>query len=74
MDPRAPGSRVTLPAAPPGVAECLRRSFPEIADRPLTRSDVVRIIGSAKILDRQKTACGERAVRWIEAVVRDFAR
>lgn len=74
VDPSAPGIRITLPAAPEGVAECVRRSFPEIPDRALTKADVVRIIGAAKVLDRTKTACGERAVTWIETVRRDLAR
>lgn len=74
IDPSAPGIRITLPEAPEGVAECLRRSFPEIPARALTKADVVRIIGAAKVLDRTKTACGERAVTWIDAVRRDLAR
>lgn len=74
IDPRAPGIRITLPAAPEGVAECLRQAFPEIPDRALTKADVVRIIGAAKVLDRSKTACGARAVSWIETVRRELAR
>ena len=74
VDPRAPDFRVTLPAPPEGVAECMRAAFPEIPDRALTRADVVRIIGQAKVLDRSKQACGERAVAWITAVRRDIAR
>lgn len=69
-----PSVRVTLPAAPDGVAECLRQAFPEIPDRALTKRDVVRIIGEAKALDRAKTACGARAVFWIDSVRRDLAR
>lgn len=69
-----PDVRVTLPPAPDGVAECLRRSFPEIPDRALTKRDVVQIIGQAKALDRAKTACGARAVFWIDSVRRDLAR
>ncbi|MGW5960377.1 hypothetical protein [Methylorubrum thiocyanatum] len=75
VDPRLGADiRVTLPMPPEGVGPCLRRSFPEIPDRALTRADVVRIIGQAKVLDRAKTACGERAVRWIEDVRATFAR
>lgn len=75
IDPGAPRSiAVTLPAAPAGITPCLRQAFPEIPDSALSKADVVRIIGAAKVLDRAKTACGERAVRWIEAVRRDFAR
>jgi hypothetical protein len=68
------GYRVALPAAPAGVEACLRRAFPEIPDRALTKADVVRIIGEAKVLDRSKTACGERAVSWIRDVRRDLAK
>ncbi|GJD92947.1 hypothetical protein [Methylobacterium iners] len=74
VDPLAPSHRITLPAPPEGVAECLRQAFPEIPDRALTKGDVVRIIGAAKVLDRSKTACGARAVTWIEAVRRELAR
>lgn len=68
------GYRVTLPAPPEGVEECLRRTFPEIPDRALSKADVVRIIGEAKVLDRSKTACGERAVTWIQDVRRDLGK
>ncbi|KQP11140.1 hypothetical protein ASF28_08840 [Methylobacterium sp. Leaf99] len=74
IDSRAPGIRVTLPDAPADVGPCLRQTFPEIPDRALTRADIVRIIGAAKVLDRAKTACGARAVAWIEDVRRDLAR
>lgn len=75
VDPRLGTEiRVTLPVAPEGVAPCLRQAFPEIPDRALTRADVVRIIGQAKVVDRAKTACGERAVTWIETVRKTYAR
>ena len=75
IDPAAPTDiRVTLPVPPAGVAACLKASFPAIPDRDLTTADVVRIIGKAKIQDRAKTACGQRALAWIEAVRRDFAK
>ncbi|MGU3668196.1 hypothetical protein ACLBX9_28760 [Methylobacterium sp. A49B] len=63
-----------MPEPPEGVAACLREAFPDIPDRSLTRADVVRIIGRAKVLDRSKAACGERALAWIAAVRRDFAK
>ncbi|MDH2313173.1 hypothetical protein [Methylobacterium brachiatum] len=75
IDPAAPAEiRVPLPEPPAEVAACLKRSFPEIPDRALTTGDVVRIVGRAKVLDRTKTACGLRAIAWIEAVRRDFAK
>lgn len=75
IDPAAPiDIRVTLPAAPEGVEACLRARFPEIPDRSLTRGDVVRIIGRAKVLDREKARCSARALAWIDAVRRDFAK
>lgn len=75
IDPAAPADvRVTLPPAPPGVAECLGKPFPAIPDRALTRADVAWIISRAKVLDRSKTACGRIANAWIEDVRRDFAR
>ena len=75
IDPAAPADiRVTLPAPPKGIEACVRASFPDIPDRSLTRGDVVRIIGRAKTLDRQKARCGARAQAWIDAVRRDFAK
>ena len=65
---------MTLPPAPEGVAPCLQRAFPDIPDRVLTKADIVRIVGQAKVLDRAKTACGMRAVAWIEQVRRTYAR
>lgn len=67
-------TRVTLPEPPAGIEACLHREFPEIPDRALTKQDVVRIIGQAKVIDRAKTACGERARKWIELVDRDFSK
>ncbi|MEE7459664.1 hypothetical protein MPAR168_22295 [Methylorubrum populi] len=75
VDPRlGTDIRVTLPMPPDDVGSCLRRSFLEIPDRALSRTDVVRIIGQAKTLDRAKSACGERVVHWIEDVRATFAR
>ncbi|WP_158684236.1 hypothetical protein [Methylobacterium sp. 285MFTsu5.1] len=66
--------RVTLPPAPEGVEPCLRKAFPEIPDRALTRRDIVRIVGEAKVQDHAKTACGLRALEWIRRVRSDLAR
>lgn len=75
VDPAAPTDfRVTLPAPPDGVTACLKTGFPAIPDRDLTTSDVVRIIGKAKLQNRAKSACGPRALAWIKAVQRDFAK
>lgn len=74
VDPRAPDIRITMPDAPVDVGPCIRQAFPDIPDRSLTRTDIVRIIGTAKVLDRAKTRCGERALAWITAVRRDLAK
>ena len=74
IDPSVASIAVTLPPSPLEVGPCLRQAFPEIPDRALTRADVVRIIGAAKVLDRAKSACGARAGAWMEAVRRDFAK
>ena len=75
IDPAAPADiRVTLPAPPEGIEACVRASFPDIPDRSLTRADVVRIIARAKVLDREKARCSDRALAWIAAVRRDFAK
>lgn len=70
----APSIQITLPKAPDGVDECLRREFPEIPDRALTKADVMRIIGEAKILDRAKSLCGMRAVEWIRDVETTYSK
>ena len=66
--------RITLPAEPTDLRPCFKRSFPEIPDADLTVEDVVRIIGEAKVLDRAKTRCGERAVVWIKHVKRTYGK
>ncbi|MGU3539956.1 hypothetical protein [Methylobacterium sp. A54F] len=66
--------RVTLPPPPADVEACLRKAFPEIPDRDLTTRDTVRILGRAIVQDKAKTACGLRAVAWINRVRADFAR
>ncbi|WP_133769133.1 hypothetical protein [Enterovirga rhinocerotis] len=63
-----------MPPAPADIAGCLRERFPEIPARALTAADVARVIGHAKLLDRAKTGCGNRALAWIEAVRRDFGK
>lgn len=74
VDPIKPEARVTLPALPDDLRACLRKTFPEIPDRDLTQSDVARILGEAIVLDRAKTACGERALAWIEQTRRALGR
>ncbi|WP_158509766.1 hypothetical protein [Methylobacterium sp. AMS5] len=65
---------MTLPQPPEGVEACLRKEFPEIPEKALTKADVMRITAEAVVLDRAKTQCGLRAVEWISRVRRDFAR
>ena len=65
---------MTLPPFPSAVAPCLAKRFPTIPDRDLTAADTARLIGEAKILDREKTRCGRLALTWIEATRRDFAK
>lgn len=74
VDPRGPSFRITLPAEPTDVEVCLKHSFPEIPDRALSKADVVRIIGEAKVLDRVKSSCGMRAVDWIRDVRKELGR
>ena len=70
----APNYRVTLPAPPAGLVECLKAEFPEIPARDLTTSDVVSLLGRAKVLDRRKSACLRSAFAWIDGVRRDLGR
>lgn len=71
---RPPAGRITLPTVPRDLAPCFRAPFPAIPDRDLTRADVVGIVGRAKVLDRRKTACGDRAVAWGTRVVESYGR
>ena len=73
-DGLAPRDRITLPEAPAELDACMRKSFPDIPDRALTQRDVVNIIGAAKVLDREKSACLRRALSWIGSVRSDFAK
>ncbi|MGH1574530.1 hypothetical protein ACRAWG_32640 [Methylobacterium sp. P31] len=67
-------ARPTLPAIPPELEACLHREFPEIPARAFGRREAVTIIGEAKLLDRAKTACGDRALAWMKDVVTAFGR
>ena len=74
--PGAPdiSARPVLPPVPADLEACLHREFPEIPERAFGRRDAVRIIADAKLLDRAKTACGDRALNWMKAVVAAFGR
>ncbi|MFJ7441082.1 hypothetical protein ACIQW5_25890 [Methylorubrum thiocyanatum] len=63
-----------IPAPPADLAACFAKTFPEIPARALSRADVVRILANAKLLDRAKTACGERALAWAVDVQREYGR
>lgn len=67
-------ARPALPPVPADLAACFARAFPEIPDRALSRADVVRILANAKLLDRAKSACGERALAWAADVQREYGR
>jgi hypothetical protein len=67
-------ARPTLPAIPPDLEACLHREFPEIPARAFGRREAVSIIADAKLLDRAKTACGDRALAWMKDVVTAFGR
>jgi len=67
----------TLPALPPvpaDLAACFARAFPEIPDAAFGRAAAVRIIATAKLLDRAKSACGGRALAWIADVHAEYGR
>ncbi|KQP33836.1 hypothetical protein ASF49_08185 [Methylobacterium sp. Leaf104] len=67
-------TRPNLPPVPADLTACFARAFPEIPDRALSRADVVRIIATAKLTDRAKTACGERLLAWASDVQREYGR
>lgn len=67
-------ARPAIPAPPADLAACFARAFPEIPDRAFGRAEAVRIIANAKLLDRAKTACGERALAWIAQVRAEYGR
>lgn len=67
-------ARPALPAPPADLAACFARAFPEIPARAFGRGEAVRIIANAKLLDRAKSACGERALAWAADVQREYGR
>jgi hypothetical protein len=69
-----PPAAVTLPPVPADLRGCLERTFPDIPATAFGSRQAVRIIAEAKLLDRAKTACGLRAVAWIEGVVQEYGR
>ncbi|UYW28242.1 hypothetical protein OKC48_06900 [Methylorubrum extorquens] len=66
--------RPALPPIPADLEACLHRSFPEIPARAFGRREAVRIIADAKLLDRAKSACGDRALEWMKGVSAAFGR
>ncbi|SDM67950.1 hypothetical protein SAMN05216360_10391 [Methylobacterium phyllostachyos] len=66
--------RAALPPVPADLEACIHRTFPEIPARAFGRREAVGIIADAKLLDRAKTACGERALLWMNAVTAEFGR
>lgn len=69
-----PSARPDLPEPPADLAPCLRATFPEIPETGFGSRRAALIIADAKLLDRAKTACGERALSWIEDVRREFGK
>lgn len=67
-------ARPDIPPVPADLAACFARSFPEIPDRAFGRAEAVRLLADAKLLDRAKTACGERALTWIAGVRAAYGR
>ena len=67
-------TRPALPPVPADLAACFARAFPEIPDAAFGRVAAVRIIANAKLLDRAKTACGQRALAWIGDVQAEYGR
>lgn len=67
-------ARPAIPAPPSDLAACSARAFPEIPQAAFGRAAAVRIIANAKLLDRAKTGCGERALAWIEQVRAEYGR
>lgn len=63
-----------IPAPPADLAACFAKTFPEIPGAAFGRAKAVRIIADAKLLDRAKTACGERALAWIAQVRAEYGR
>lgn len=75
--PRPPldvAARPAIPAPPADLAACFARAFPEIPERAFGRAEAVWIIANAKLVDRAKSACGERALAWIETVRVEYGR
>ncbi|MGU3284694.1 hypothetical protein [Methylobacterium mesophilicum] len=66
-------ARPVLPV-PPDVKVCFAKAFPEIPADGFSRITAVRIIAEAKLLDRAKSACGNRALAWIDDVTAQFGR
>lgn len=67
-------ARPVLPPIPADVRICFAKSYPKLPADAFGRIAAVQIIGEAKILDRAKSACGNRALDWIDDVTKQFGR
>ncbi|QEE39827.1 MULTISPECIES: hypothetical protein [unclassified Methylobacterium] len=67
-------ARAALPPIPDDLAACFSKAFPEIPSLAFGRREAVRIMADAKLLDRAKANCGERALNWMKDVRAAFGR
>lgn len=61
-------SKPSVPPIPSDLEACMAAAFPEIPATSFGRKKAIEIIGTAKLLDRAKTLCGERAISWMKRV------
>jgi hypothetical protein len=71
---RLAGDSVALAPVPADLKVCFARLVPPPPPGPLTRKQVIRLIGELKTSELAKSRCGKRLIVWYETQARILAK
>lgn len=60
------GPRVSLAPVPGDIKVCFDKLVPKPKEGPMSRKDVVGLIGKLKKSELEKSLCGKRLIEWYE--------
>ncbi len=68
------GTEVKLAPVPGDIKACFNRLVPKPKPGPMSRKDVVGLIGKLKKSELEKSLCGKRLIDWYETQKGVFER
>jgi hypothetical protein len=71
---RLAGDSVALAPVPADLRVCFARLVPPPPPGPLTKKQVIRLIGELKASELAKSRCGKRLIAWYETQARILAK